>query len=955
MPNQYPNFDKLLYDNRWKKEGPFTHTRIGDKHKGGDIYGGTWNIPDDLMPQFWKLYHKKVFKKGNKEYLTEVQDKENGGPILIDLDMRFDKTIQTRVFGLSHISDIIELYGEALSKLFNFTTEVTIPIYVFHREKRELVSMKDGKTKDGLHLIIGLHMKHIYQEILRDIVINIETNEMQIFGEDNLNCTNPVNEIFDECIPSGKNNWQVWGSQKPDADPYKLKQEWSLTIQEQEGEADVQYEKMNVYEDSDLSTDEIKRLLPIISAKNKNFVKHPEIRELYRNKFEELSEEKKKKKKKKRVAKKNQIILTNTSLALVDINLKIPKNSKELDDHIDKIHKEIDIKDYYLKELHDLVMILDERYYNPFQKWLEVGWALHNTSKFLFWTWIKFSSKSDKFVWSDIQNLMMKWNNEMQPGLSWRSIHYWCRTDFPAQFEEIHTRTAEQAAYATLITKGADTDIAILAKYMFMGQYSCTSMQYNRWYKFSDHRWKENDCGISLRSSLSTKINKLFSILAHREKEIYAHPKDDEPLTMEEKEKHIEACNMFITIARNLKTASKKNNIMKECQEQFYDHGQMAKKMDQNPMLLGFENGIYDFTKKIFRAGEPEDYVSFSTRTNYVPYDKKDPKQKAIKDEIDDFMLKVFPNTLLRKYMWEHAASALIGVQRNQKFNIYTGCGSNGKSMFVNLMNLTLGDYSDKLNIALVTQKRKSIGGPTPEIAKLKGKRYVSMDEPSVGDRLNEGIMKQMVGGDEMEGREMYGRHMIKFYPQFELVCCTNRLFEINSNDKGTWRRIRQVDFRSEFLDPPDYQKRKAQNLCNDAENPIYLKDDTIESKFSDWVQVFTSLLIELVNKTEGKVVDCPQVTEASERYQEKQDFYALFCKEKIRKGTSEDKIKKTDIRSQFQSWYQENYQAKPPKSMDLYDQLDKRLGKYRKRGWWGYKIIYDPTESEDEDDESTD
>ena len=30
------------------------------------------------------------------------------------------------------------------------------------------------------------------------------------------------------------------------------------------------------------------------------------------------------------------------------------------------------------------------------------------------------------------------------------------------------------------------------------------------------------------------------------------------------------------------------------------------------------------------------------------------------------------------------------------------------------------------------------------------------MDEPSAGDVLNEGIMKQMVGGDEMEGRGMY-------------------------------------------------------------------------------------------------------------------------------------------------------------------------------------------------------
>ena len=932
MPNHYPNFDKLLYDNRWKKEGPFTHTRIGDKNKGGDIYGGTWNIPDDLMPQFWNLYHKKVFENGEIEHLTEAQDKENGGPLLVDIDMRFGKQVHDRIFDLTTVSDIIELYSEGLNELFNFESKVTIPIYVFHKDK---VVPTDTFTKDGLHLVIGINMKHIYQEMLRDIIIDKERTSNQIFAPDGLNCTNSLEDIFDDSITSGRNNWQVWGSRKPGFEAYKLKYVWELIINSDE----IQQEPI------DLATINIKKMLPIISAKNKNFIKHPEIKEKHKPKFKNLSEaHENKKKKKKRINTKLKI--SNINLANVDINLKLPKTSQELDNIIKSVFEGIDIKDYYLKELHDLVMIMDETYYNPFKKWLEVGWALHNTDDLLFWTWIKFSSKSDKFLWSDIPSLISKWNNEMQDGFTWRSIHYWCKNDFPEKYKEVNDTAIDKAVFATVLTAGADTDIAILAKFLFKGEYSCTSLQHNKWYRFHGHRWKENDCGVSLRRSLSTTLNKLYvdATLAQKAK-----------CTETMKEEELKKMAILNKIAVNLKTACKKNNIMSECREQFYDHGLLAKKLDQNKMLLGFENGIYDFNKKVFRNGEPEDYLSFSTRTNYASYDKNDPKQKAVKDEIDDFMLKVFSNKQLRKYMWEHAASALIGVQRNQKFNIYTGCGSNGKSMFVNLMNLVLGDYADKLNIALVTQKRKGIGGPTPEIAKLKGKRYVSMDEPSAGDRLNEGIMKQMVGGDEMEGREMYGRHMIKFYPQFELVCCTNRLFEINSNDKGTWRRIRQVDFKSEFLDPPDYKKKEEQNLCNDPEYPIYLKDDTIENKFPDWVQVFTALLIELVNKTDGKVIDCPQVIEASEKYQEKQDYYALFCKEKIKKAGSKDKIKKTDIRNQFQSWYQENYQIKPPKSMDLYDQLDKRLGKYRKRGWWGYKIIYEPTESEDEEDESTD
>ena len=41
------------------------------------------------------------------------------------------------------------------------------------------------------------------------------------------------------------------------------------------------------------------------------------------------------------------------------------------------------------------------------------------------------------------------------------------------------------------------------------------------------------------------------------------------------------------------------------------------------------------------------------------------------------------------------------------------------------------------------------------------------------------------------------------FIPQFKLIVCTNTLFDIESNDDGTWRRIRVVEHLSKFTDNP--------------------------------------------------------------------------------------------------------------------------------------------------------
>ena len=78
--------------------------------------------------------------------------------------------------------------------------------------------------------------------------------------------------------------------------------------------------------------------------------------------------------------------------------------------------------------------------------------------------------------------------------------------------------------------------------------------------------------------------------------------------------------------------------------------------------------------------------------------------------------------------------------------------------------------------------------------------------------QINEGIMKEITGGDDLQGRALW-KETITFKPQFTLAVCTNTLFDIKSNDDGTWRRIR-VSNESKFLSKPYKNEKKFQENC---------------------------------------------------------------------------------------------------------------------------------------------
>jgi len=868
------------------------------------------------------LYANTVIKHKEPEYLTEKQ-LETKCPILVDIDFRFSIDLETRFYSEEHIQDMIYVYQTQLKNIFQFDDESSFPIYIFEKSAINKIPEKDI-TKDGIHMIIGIQMSHPDQLILRNMVL---PGLKEIWSDFPLK--NSWEEVLDEGISAGHTNWQLYGSRKPNHEPYQLTHVFNIKYDSSDGEFQtdtVPLESFDIIEN-------IEKLSARYSDHSLFYYKSEFIQQLEKKGGNTLSQ--------KRSA--NVTTISSLQYSYPQIRTK-----EELEKALQDFLESIDTNEYELREAYDYAMILPVQYYGEgsYTNWIRVGIVLKRISPRLYIVWLAFSAKIARFDYGSIPELYEKWTKidiHHPNGLTKYSLIHWARIDADKQvFKDISEKTVDYFIDMTLNNKdndkkgGSDYDIAVVLHQYYKDEYKCVSVKANTWYHFKNHKWSEIDSGTTLRHAISTVIRGLYSKKASKAlAEKYAIDTDELETEEREKKKKIKSskCDKLFDIIKRLGTTNDKKNIMTEAKELFYD-GQFLEKLDVNPYLLCCNNGVVDFKEKIFRRGYPEDHVSKTTKIDYIPISLS--IHKPIVDKIHDFMQKLFPIPELCNYMWQHLASTLIGSCADQTFNMYIGIGRNGKSVLITLMEMVLGNYKGDVPLSLVTDRRTKIGGLAPELVALKGVRYAVMQEPSKGDKLNEGVMKQITGGDDVQARAPYMPESITFKPQFKLVVCSNQFMEIKSQDGGTWRRIRVVDFMSIFCENP---------VQGDREKPYQYKlDKDMKQKFSEWKEIFLSMLVQKAFETDGKVEDCPIVMKSSESYKESQDFIAEFLGDRIM-ADPKGKITKGDMNCEFSSWYESNYGKRDkPNVKDIHAEVDKKFGKYdkMKKAWIGIKLTYE-------------
>ena len=951
----------------------YTHTRIGDKSL--NVHGGVYTIPPAILPVFWKKYYNYVFETGKQEFLTEKQNSEKG-VIVVDFDFRYETSITKRQHTKEHVLDMIQSYFQTLETVVHIPTDAQIPIYIFEKSD---VNQLDDVTKDGIHMMIGIYVDRPIQRMLRARMLK----ELPEIWTD-LPITNKWEDVLDEGISRGHTNWQLYGSRKPGHKAYMMKYHFIMMRdpEDEEGSAWMcQEEKISKFNVKDNFAKLSVQCATGVDTDYPTFTLIPDKPALKAEYDAILSQQRGMRNGNGGAAgdgsRRIRLVVTGgigtsggaggsgvgvgvggigasggggiggtgTADALMSHNgvILMDKitNQSELSMAVEIMLNALEPKEYEIRETHYYTMALPAQYYDPYDKWLRVGLALHNTSDKLFLTWMLFSAKSAKFSCAHIMRHYETWCNfpYSPDGLTRRSIMYWAKNDCLEEYTRIRNETIDNFIHQTICNEttndaSTDVDLATVLYTIFKDRFVCVSVKDNLWYEFEKNRWVECDQGNSLRALISKDMHDIYT-KKHRDimdTTSGLDPTSDQYTNARKKSRRI------VDICTKLKTTSFKNNIMREVREQFYDKD-FIDKIDTRPELLCFKNGVIDFNTKTFRRGQPDDNLSKTTKIDYVPLDQE--RHQTQINEINEFMAQLFPEPELRNYMWEHLASTLIGTNREQTFNIYIGGGSNGKSKLIELMSACLGEYKAVLPITAVTQKRAMIGGASPELAVLKGVRYAVMQEPTKGDRINEGILKEITGGDDMTARALF-KNTITFVPQFKLVVCTNVLFDIKSNDDGTWRRIRLCPYKSKFCEDP---------RTDDPEEPYqFLIDKNLDVKIKTWVNVFMSMLVKKAFETDGKVRTCAAVTASSNKYRNTQDYLSEFLRDKIRPADEDTYIKKTEVYEEFKKWYIVQHGKNIPKGNEVYDYMTKKFGKLTSKGWRKCRILYDDDDTGDEE-----
>ena len=256
-------------------------------------------------------------------------------------------------------------------------------------------------------------------------------------------------------------------------------------------------------------------------------------------------------------------------------------------------------------------------------------------------------------------------------------------------------------------------------------------------------------------------------------------------------------------------------------------------KFDQDPHLLGLNNGVLDLRLGRLRDGSPDDLLTMTTDFAFRP---GEPSAKFL-----EVMGQIYPIAEELECVRKIFAYSIYGKAPSKMMFVFTddpengGSGDNAKTFIMELLHKMLGEYACISDARILCSGNRSANasGHNEAEAVLKDKRIAILDE-GLKAKVDSNAWRSLSGGGQKKTARRCGSKTSKedtfeITSKFFMACNFGMIpqFDVDEDDsKADLSRLVVIKHRSKFVEDPDQFKTDYPECDH-----IYKKDQTLSRR----------------------------------------------------------------------------------------------------------------------------
>jgi len=385
----------------------------------------------------------------------------------------------------------------------------------------------------------------------------------------------------------------------------------------------------------------------------------------------------------------------------------------------------------------------------------------------------------------------------------------------------------------------------------------CYVIEAKTWYVYDGQRWSKDNGGFAVMEMCKKFVQ-------------------DYRLYLSKHRFFDEDCLKYI---KNIYTRKSRETILNDAKSV---NPLSLKNFDNDKQLFNCSNGTFNLSTMMFQPHNPSDYITKISRATY--------EAKISCERWERFITEIMCGDYETAQFLQKAFGYCLSGETSLEcfFILYGSTTRNGKSTACETIAHILHEYARTAQPETIAKRSTNGSAPSPDIARLKGARYVGTPEPSKGLELNASIIKQLTGGDTYTGRFLH-ENPVEFTPDFKIFINTNYLPQTNDDTIFSSGRVKLIPFDRHF--EPNEQDTGLKKL--------FCQENSISGILNWLIEGYRLLTLE------GLAVP-PRVEQAIANYRVDSDVTGDFLHEILVESDGK-RLQTSAIYKKYSAWSKEN------------------------------------------------